>query len=401
MNLGIASPVSLQLLSNLVDDGMQLPPGYLFAPSADWIQELMRRGHHVTVYTTAREIASPKTFFGDGITIRIAPQRTNGAGRDLFAFERRQLQEMMAEDQCDVIHAHWTYQFALASLSSGIPTLITIHDLPWKVLWNFRDFHRVARLFMAYEVAMRGTHFTAVSEDAANHYRRYFNPRANITVIPNGLPDTIFELGSKPQLGARPEPVFATVLQGWSRRKNAEAALMAFQLTRRQIPNARLLMFGLGYERDGEAHRWAVQHRLEEGVGFVGLLPYGELLNRVKTDVDVLVHPSRDESFSIAALEAMALQKPVIAGIKTDGIREVLEFGRCGALVDITDPAAISAEMIRLIKDNEYSRSLAERGFDRASKLFRLSSVITKYVSVYERIREAERLNCDLYETAR
>jgi glycosyltransferase involved in cell wall biosynthesis len=388
MNLGIATPVSLHHLRNLVDDGAQLPPGYLFAPSADWVQELMRRGHHVTLYTTAREIDSAKTFRGDQLTIRIAKQRASGAGRDLFAFERNQLRQMMAVDQCDVIHAHWTYQFALASLATGIPTLITIHDLPWRVLSHFRDFHRGARLLMAYWVAMRGDHFTAVSQDAANHFRRYFKPRANISVVPNGLPDSVFELGSRRLRTDREGPVFATVLQGWSRQKNSAAALTAFHIARSRIQNARLMMFGVGYEQQGEAHRWAVQHKKDAGVSFVGLLPHAELLNRVKEEVDVLVHPSLDESFSIAAVEAMVLKKPVIAGRKTTGIREVLDFGRCGALVDVSAPNEIANAMIRMVEDREYRESLAQQGFSRAESLYRLRNVIRKYEDIYCTLNE-------------
>lgn len=386
MNLGFASPISLQLLRHLIPDGDRLPSGYQFAPAADWVQELMRRGHHVTIYTTAEEISAAQTFRGDGITIRIARQRSRGRGRDLFAFEREQLRQMMVEDQCQVIHAHWTYQFALAALASGVPTLITIHDLPWMVLRNFRDMHRVARLLMAYEVALRGRHFTAVSNDAASHFRRFFRPGARISVIPNGLPNGLFDLEPEALRSNRKEVVFATILQGWTRQKNAEAALRAFQIAKRILPGACLLMFGTGYERGGEANTWAIQHGLDEGVTFVGIAPYRELLNRIKSDVDVVVHPSLDESFSMTALEAMVLRKPVIAGRKTNGVREVLGFGKNGILVDVTNPSAIAEQMIRLACDETYRDSVAQSGYDRASSVYRLPTVIAQYEGLYRAI---------------
>ena len=263
MKLGFAAPVSLHLLRHLVKDGDQLPPGYLFAPSADWIQALMRLGHHVTVYTTDTQTALPRTYHGEGLTIRIAPARANGCGRDLFAAERRYLWKMMMEDRCEVIHAHWTYEFALAALATGIPTLVTIHDLPWNVLWHFRDMHRAARLLMAYQVARRGKYFTAVSTDAAVHFQRYLRPRARIQVIPNGLPEGIFSLGEGLPAKRRDGITFATILQGWSRRKNATAALRAFGKVRAELPDARLLMFGMDYEQGGTAHKWALQKKLD------------------------------------------------------------------------------------------------------------------------------------------
>jgi glycosyltransferase involved in cell wall biosynthesis len=350
----------------------------------------MNRGHHVTLYTTAREISAPRTFRGESITIRIARQRSSGAGRDFFAAERKQLRQMMSEDQCQVIHAHWTYQFALAALATEIPVLVTIHDLPWNVLRNFWDLHRVARLLMAYGVAMQGRHFTAVSSDAASHFRRFFRPGAEIAVIPNGLPMDMFDVQPETAQAVRKEFVFATILQGWSRQKNAKAALQAFQMVRRDVPNALLLMFGVDFEPGGEAHRWAVAEHLYEGVTFVGPTPYGDLLNRIRADVDVVVHPSLDESFSMTALEAMALRKPVIAGRDTPGVREVLGFGKNGILVDVRDPSAIALEMLCLARDKGYRETVARSGFDRASSQYRLESVITQYERLYNTVLHSE-----------
>ena len=389
MRIGFASPVSLQLLRPLVQDGEQLPPGYQFAPAADWVQELVRRGHHVTVYTTAREIAAPKTFHGDGLTIRIASQRKHGTGKDFFAAEREQLTQMMKPDGCHVIHAHWTYQFALAALATGIPTLVTIHDLPWKVLGHFRDFHRIARLLMAYQVAQRGRCFTAVSQDAAMHFRRYLAPWAKVSVIPNGLPDAIFKMGEQSTRQAVTTIIFACILQGWSRRKNGKAALKAFRLVRRQVPNAQLKMFGTDFEAHGPAQNWAAANGLDAGVKFLGRLPYNQLLQTVSDGIDAIVHPSLDEAFSMTALEALALKKVIIAGVATPGMCEMLDFGKSGILVDVRDPAAIARAMLRVAGDKEYRGRVAQSGFNRASSKYRLGSVISQYESLYSGILQA------------
>jgi glycosyltransferase involved in cell wall biosynthesis len=386
MNIGFASPVSLQFLSHLVVGGETLPKGYQFAPAADWVKELIGRGHHVTVYTTATDIETVRTFLGDGLTIRIARGRAKGAGRDFFAVERNQLKQMMVEDQCQLIHAHWTYQFALAALASGIPTLVTIHDLPWKVLYYFKDAHRAARLLMAYQVALKGRHFSAVSEETASHFRTYFKPRAKIHVIPNGLPDSVFELGGRSREDNKHGIVFASVLQGWSRRKNADAAIKAFRIIHQDEPSSRLLMFGVDYEPGGPAHRWAIERNLAEGITFVGALPYDKLLQRVGWEVDVIVHPSLDEAFSMAALEAVALRKPVIAGSSTPGMREILDFGRSGVLVDVRNPDLIAKAMAKLAKDADYRNEMGKRGFERASTLYRLNVVMSQYEEMYKTI---------------
>ena len=248
---------------------------------------------------------------------------------------------------------------------------------------------------MAYGVAMRGKHFTAVSSDAASHFQRFFKPGAGIAVIPNGLPYEFFKMPPKAMGTSGETIVFATVLQGWSRQKNAKAALKAFGIVRREVPGARLLMFGVNYEPGGVAHRWAGDLSLDDGVTFVGLVPYRDLINRLRDEVDVVVHPSLDESFSMTALEAMALKKPVIAGIETTGVREVLGFGRSGILVDVRNPSAIADEMIRLAHEASYREIVAQSGFDRAFSQYRLDSVIGQYESLYSKILQSER-NCGI-----
>lgn len=389
MNIGFASPVTLQILSHLVTDGEKFPCGYPFAPAAAWVQELMKRGHHVTIYTTAKDIEESKTFCGEGLSIRIARARSRGAGRDFFRSERDMLKQMMIEDQCEIIHAHWTYQFALAALSSGIPTLITIHDLPWQILRYFRDPYRVVRLLMAYEVGFRGKHFTAVSEDAAVHFRRYFKPGAKIQVIPNGLSSEVFEMGKQPVEKSDGGITFATVLQGWSRRKNATVALKAFRIVQHEVPDARLLMFGIDFEQGGSAQQWAGQQNLDTGVSFVGVLPYEELLKRMHEDVDVIVHPSLDEAFSMTGLESLALRKVFIAGKDTPGMREMLASGDAGVLVDMKDPAALAEAMIHLARDDGYRTRVARSGYERASTHYTLEAVMNQYEALYRSVLRA------------
>lgn len=361
-----------------------MPSGFLFAPAADWIQELMKRGHRITVYTTARGVTAPATFQGDRLRIRIAPQRARGTGRDFFAGERCALQRMMREDRCDLIHAHWTYEFALAALASDIPTLVTIHDHPWKVLSHFRDGHRAARLLMAYRTARMGRHFTAVSQGAAQHFRGTIKPGAKVTVIPNGVPAALFALSCRTLKKTEDGVRFATILQGWSRLKNASAALRAFALVRRACPTARLTMFGLDYEQGGAAEQYARENELHEGVSFAGALPYETLLQRVSNEVDVIVHPSLNETFSMTILESMALRKAVIVGAKTSGMREMLGNGDEGVFVDVQNPEAIARAMVDVARDAGLRRALGEAAYQRALKLYRLEAVMDQYEEMYE-----------------
>lgn len=352
---------------------------------------LLQRGHRVTVYTLSEDIQKAETYRWGDLTIYVGPCRTRHLARNFYRQEIDWLRHTIADTAPPFVHAHWTYEFALGALRSGIKTVTTIHDLPWNVLRYYRDPHRAVRLLMAYEVAARGDHFTAVSEDAAAHFRRYLKPRAEITVIHNGLASHRFVPETAPAAQTK-GCTFATVLQGWSRRKNPYVALRAFDLVRRAAPDSRMLMFGVDYQPGGPAHRWAVEQKINAGVTFVGPLLYEDLLTRVRSQVDVLVHPSLDESFSMAALEAMALHKPVLAGASTPGVREVLNYGEAGVLVNMRDPVELAAAMIQLGRSPLQRRRVGDAGYEHASSIYQLESVVTKYEALYRSMAQNSKL---------
>ena len=83
----------------------------------------------------------------------------------------------------------------------------------------------------------------------------------------------------------------------------------------------------------------------------------------------VLVLPSKEESFGIALIEAMACRKPVVA-TRVGGIPEIIEHGISGLLVDPENPAAM-AEGIRCVLENPgLQRTLAENAYNRAMEKF-------------------------------
>jgi glycosyltransferase involved in cell wall biosynthesis len=349
------------------------------------IIEFLQRGHDVTLYTLSKGLTEAKEYRWANLRVVVGPFRERHLASTYYRPEIGFLQRAIKSDAPAFVHAHWTYEFALAALRAGAPTVTTIHDLPWNVLRSFRDPHRVVRLLMAYEVGLRGQQFTAVSQGAACHFSRFFKPGAKIQIIPNGLPSEIFAMGRMPRTEPDRLITFATVLQGWSRGKNPKTALKAFHSVRDRIPSARLMMFGCGYELDGHAHQWAKREGLDLNVCFAGPMQHDDLLRRVGQEVNVVVHPSLDEAFSISALEAMALRKAIIAGATTSGMAEMLESG-AGVLTDMRNPAALAEAMFQLALSEDYRRRLADVAFDRAFELYRVRSVADNYEAVYEKL---------------
>jgi glycosyltransferase involved in cell wall biosynthesis len=74
---------------------------------------------------------------------------------------------------------------------------------------------------------------------------------------------------------------------------------------------------------------------------------------------DLFLLPSSEESFGLAALEAMACEVPVVAS-RVGGNPETIEHGRTGLLVELNDRDAILDAVQRLLADPQLSRRLTD-----------------------------------------
>ena len=84
---------------------------------------------------------------------------------------------------------------------------------------------------------------------------------------------------------------------------------------------------------------------------------------------DLVVAPSRYESFGLTALEAMIFAKPCIAS-DVGGLPEVVADRETGLLVPPDDPEALAAALLRLINDEALRRVMGAAGRRRYEARF-------------------------------
>lgn len=386
MHVGVAGPVTLPLLRHLVAVPGAVPRGYGFPNTASLVLALRDRGHDVSVFALDRDVDRPSVHRGDGLTIYVSPMRARARDRalDLFAAERRGLAEAMGESGCQVVHAHWTYEFALAAQQSRLPTVVTAHDEPLMVARQNRHLYWWIRAVMAARAVHGSRTLTAVAPTVATHLRRWYGYRRPITVIPNGLPDEILHR-TAPSAAAPDVPTFVTIAHGWSRLKNVETALRAFALFRREHPGARYLLFGAGLGPGEEGQAYAEAAGVADGCEFRGQVAREALMDVLTGGVTALLHPSRGEAHSLAVAEAMAAGLCVIGGARSGGVPWTLDHGRAGLLVDVDDPRALAEGMSHVVADPGLRTSLAHAARDRAARDFAMSRVVERYEALYER----------------
>ena len=102
----------------------------------------------------------------------------------------------------------------------------------------------------------------------------------------------------------------------------------------------------------------------------------------------MLLLPSEQESFGLAALEAMACEVPVVAS-RVGGVPEVVTDGETGHMAEVGDVVRMAADAAGLLADDAARCEMGRRA--RASALSRYSTdkVIPRYLEFYERVLAA------------
>jgi glycosyltransferase involved in cell wall biosynthesis len=377
VKVAVAGPIDLELLQPFLDDPVG-SPGYRFPMTAHLVAELVSRGIPTAAITTDPGADAPYRLRGPRLDAFVVPSRTRARDRALDAFraERRLLAGAIREAAPAVVHAHWTYEFALAARRTGVPTLVTVHDWAPAVLAHHRDAYRAVRLGMQVRVLTTAPELTAVSPYLQEKVERYYRKR--VRLVPNGVAPELFQDTATRASG----PLrFGSLVAGDDRLKNLRRLLVAFARVRGSTPDeVELVLAGGGCGPGDPLHRWAAERGLQQGVHFAGRLASTEVPAYL-AGLDVLVHPSLEESFGMVLVEAMAAGVPVVAGRHSGAPPWLLEGGAAGLLVDVTDAAAIATAMVRLTGAPEREH-LARAGRARAED-FRMSRVADQYVERY------------------
>jgi len=164
------------------------------------------------------------------------------------------------------------------------------------------------------------------------------------------------------------------------RVKGQDVLLEALPAIRAAAPGAQLLLVGAG-RADEALRRRARQLGVDRAVVFAGEMPRREALRALMV-ADVVAMPSRSESFGLAAAEAMAFARPVVAS-DVGGLGEVVADGQTGTLVPPGDPPALAAAVAALLNDAQRRRTFGAAGRRRAEREFAADVFARRLLTLY------------------
>ncbi len=211
-------------------------------------------------------------------------------------------------------------------------------------------------------------------------------PDDKITVILHGIDEKIFNNNNgnhKKPLNLEGSPTFGYFgrlrVKRTAQSKNLLTLLKAAALVIKQMPSAKLVLAGMGYE---ELVPYVKEMGLESNVVYVGKLEYENIPNFLKA-CDVVVCPALTDGFCFLLGEAGACGVATVA-TNLGAHKERIEERKTGLLAENT-PLDISEKIISLLNDRPLRESLGQNASEKF-KGFTWKKSVRKHLEVYENV---------------
>ena len=349
---------------------------------------LARRGHQVQIISTETPFRLGE--YQEGLCFHQVTTPTYPLFREpqyLLSLANTIVQ--VARDvSLDIVHAHYAVPHATAaflaqqviasSAGRAVPRVITtLHGTDITLIGSDPSYSEI----VAFSIE-RSDAVTAVSQSLRLATIADLGVTREVRVIPNFLDCSVYRRVDATALRRRfsgndPETKIVTHISNFRPVKRIDAVIDIFDRVRRRVP-ARLLLVGDGPEL-------ATAHRLARARGITGLidaLGAQEEVVPLLSASDLFLLPSSQESFGLAALEAMACEVPVIAS-RQGGVPEVVEDGVSGFLHPTEDHEAMAQSAVELLSDPIRHAQVGRAARQRVIERFCTEKIVPMYEACY------------------
>ncbi|MEP6925104.1 MAG: N-acetyl-alpha-D-glucosaminyl L-malate synthase BshA [Pyrinomonadaceae bacterium] len=289
-------------------------------------------------------------------------------------------------ENLDLLHVHYAIPHSISAILAresikprrNLPVITTLHGTDITLVGADRSYLSITRYGIAQSDGV-----TAVSNYLKQATIQVFD-YDEIEVIPNFICADQYGRRENPHLRSELAPNDEKLLVHVSNFRPVKRPLDCIEILAKVLQKdvkVRLVMVGDGPELSAASHR-AKQLDVEDKVSFVGKQA---LIVDYLAVADVFLLPSEQESFGLAALEAMACEVPVVAS-RVGGVPEVVTDGVDGYLSEIGNVEKMSADAAFLLQNEELRREMGAKGRESAISRYSTDLVIPKYIEFYEKV---------------
>jgi len=349
-------------------------------------KELAQRGH--TVHFIASALPTRLTQLSD----RVQFHEVEMMSYPLFEHQpytlalATKMATVAQEEDLDLLHVHYAIPHSISAILAReslkpqrrLPVITTLHGTDITLVGADRSYLPITRYGI-----IQSDGVTAISQYLKNATKETFH-YDNIEVIPNFICQSDYQRHPVAELRRSLAPDDQPLLVHVSNFRPVKRPVDCIEILSRVLKRGiktRLVMVGDGSERMNVEHR-ARCLGIYDKCSFVGKQPR---IADYLSAADVLLLPSEQESFGLAALEAMACEVPAVAS-RVGGIPEVVSDEDTGFLSEVGDVDKMASDAAKLLADHDLRIAMGKRARESAVSRYRTDLIIPQYIAFYERV---------------
>jgi glycosyltransferase involved in cell wall biosynthesis len=395
IKIALLSPIDLTFFKKYIKE--KIPKKFIDLGSGPSInslsEELINKGHKLLIVSISSKIKKEKIFNGKRIKIYIVPKNNNILEKiitKLFFynfFEIFRIIEILKKEKPNIINSHFWCELSIAAKLSGFPYLITGHDRATKVseyynfisnpLNKFRWFCK----FYPLKFILNKTNSVSVVSNTIKDYlvsNNLFNKK--IYTIPNSINVSKFK---KKKVNSRFNII--VIMNGLIEFKNPKLCMQTFKLVNKDIPYAKLYMFGKDFGKNEKGFIWAKKNKLDKDIVFKGQISHDMFKKFLISRGDLLINLSLEETHSFSSIDAFSSKVPVLIYKKCEGTFDTIHKGKFGFFINSLDPFKIT----NLIKKLQANRGLiakkANDAYHYALMNLDKKKIVMQYLNLYDK----------------
>ncbi len=294
--------------------------------------------------------------------------------------------DVVKYEELDILHVHYAIPHAAVAymakqtlLTHGIniPVVTTLHGTDITLVGSNKSFFPVAEFSINSSDGV-----TTVSKQLKKQTEDTFDVKNDIRVIYNFIDFERFRKTDKDHFKKAIAPDGEKIMvhvSNFRKVKRVQDVIHVYEKVQAKMP-CKLMLIGDGPERE----------KMEELCRKIGLcseirfLGKQDAVEELLAVADIFVLPSQNESFGLAALEAMACEVPVVSS-NIGGLPEVNIDGKTGYLCNVGDIDTMADKVLSILENPETHQKFRTAAFEHA-KTFDIENILPVYEDYYKEI---------------
>lgn len=282
----------------------------------------------------------------------------------------------------DVIHLHGLWNFTLLAahlLRLHNKIIVTVHGCAHPYTFIGNRFKRGLFTYGFQKNFLKKARMVHVlHEGEEREVSDYLGQKtSNIRIIPNGI--DVAEINFK----SNKKDNQVLFLSRLHQKKGLDLLLPAFKKVLEKITDAQLIIAGPDFGMLGFVQNFIKNNKLEKSIIYVGTVD-GQAKIDLLLNAKVFALPSYSEGFSIAVLEALVYQLPVVVSTETGLSNEIKEY-EAGEVIELSSDS-ISRAIVQILQNPQLANKMAVNGRKLVEERFETSKVCSQFDTIVKQL---------------